>query len=201
MTVISPLEKPGWLREWLGVLHFSIFTWYVDVGGPIEIAIDWAIGGVNAVISWVNYVVNWIEQAYDWVRDRVMALVGPWLDAIISLGNTVATWWDRLGSWWAAQWDTVSGWIQAALQPLRDLYQGVVNQVNQVWVAVGNFFTVTLPSLASKLDVENYFRSFTLQWRDLFNWWGDRGHDVTSFFTDPLQWVYDRLDEFFARFW
>lgn len=217
------IRKPSWLRSWLNKLNWDIFSWKVYVGDAIEDGIDWAIDWINwgigqAVIAYGKALEAW-DKAVE-IGKELGKTINREIDKVLA---RIATWWGDLDNWWSAKREWVKDRIAQARDTLEDRIDDVRGQLSSLLVAwdnfwentwpqllkdfgalgvkVGNFFTLTLPTLASKLDVGKAFDDFRLEWKDFFNFWGSLGREVMEFFTDPLQWVYDKLDEWFERFW
>ena len=51
------------------------------------------------------------------------------------------------------------------------------------------------------MDIQKLIRSAFKEYEDLWRGWAAIRDQVFDFFKDPEQWVYDRLDKFFERFW
>ncbi|KKN37947.1 hypothetical protein LCGC14_0758340 [marine sediment metagenome] len=216
-------QKPGWLATLLGYLNWDIFTWKVYIGDTIEAAID-------VVFSWLNYAVdlaqavwNWIAGVVDWVVNLWNILWAEINTQVQALWNAISTWSDSLNTWWSATWSYIvdwvgarfdslevwvgatRDWIMASVDAIADQIQDrisiVTGALNNLIASWNVFVTSTLPGLASHLDVTAAFDSFMLAWKDLFDWWGEFWEEVTSFFTDPFAWIYERIDEFFERYW
>lgn len=213
------ISKPSWLRTWLDRLNWDIFTWRIYVGDAVEGALDWALEWINNAVTWANNA--WVRAGVAW--DKALE-VGKeaWANLCketTRIWNYLETWWYNLGGWWETRKPIIQGWIDTALGILGDRIDDVkrdlaslsvtwdsfwrstwpqlLKDLGALGVKVGNFFTVTLPTLASKLDVGKAFDNFRLEWRDLFNFWGSLGREVMEFFTDPLEWLLGKFTDWF----
>ena len=213
------IYKPSWLRsflEWLDdTWPFSI----VHLGSHIEDAFDWAL-------DWINYAIRWAEYAFDKAVDAWYKAVSvgqqAWKDLQKEAGKLWAeidTWWDDLGDWWSAKYQIVKEWVRALVGSVEDLIDDVkrglaslsatwdnfwrntwpqlVKDFNALLVQVGNFFTVILPGLASRLDVIGAINDFALKWKDLFDFWGGFSRSVIAFFLNPLDWLLETFYNWF----
>lgn len=197
MSNISHVDKPSWLRSFLDSLQFQIFTWHIDIGGPIETAFDWLFAPLNGFIDWLNFALNWIEQAWDWVLDRIKAFFDPWIYIIRDIWNTLSTLWSKISDWFSGLVSDIQDWVSAFIQETKDLILSVGQYVTELWNRVTDFFTSILPTLASKLDVSGAIAAAFVPWRDLFNFWGSFGREVATFFTNPLDWIMDKFEQWF----
>lgn len=217
------ISKPAWLRSLLDRLNWDILTWKVYVGDAVESGIDWALG-------WINWAIYQAGKAWDkavaaWDK-AVEVGKKAWNDLMKEadkLWAKIDTWWDDLGEWWTAKRRDIKDWIAAAKEGLLDLYNDLkkaLGKLSSTWdnfwtstwpqllkdfntllVKVGSFFTQTLPRLAEKLDITKAFDTFRLEWRDLFNFWGEFKVELGKLLTDPEEWLLDKLEKMLARFW
>jgi len=130
---------------------------------------------------------------------------------------------EAVGDWWATIWPYVEGYVNSAVEGLDELkaawgsfwhttWPEWTSWVEDLQAAWDHFWEVTFPNLINwdelgtwwqgrlqDIDtlVNDKIRTWFPFYDDLVELWGD----IREFFTDPLKWVYDRLDEFFERFW
>lgn len=217
------ISKPSWLRTWLDSLNWDILTWHVYVGDAIESAIDWAIGWLNwgilqAELAWNKAVAAWdkaVEVGKNAWNDLMKEADKLWAN--------IDTWWSDLGEWWEGKKQDIGEWIDTAKEDVGEWWDSLkqdLGELHTAWdsfwentwpqlikdfnawvVKVGNFFTVTLPGLASHKDVDKAIADDKLTWKDLWNFWGDFGKEVGVFFSDPEEWLLDKLEKMLARFW
>lgn len=173
--------------------------------------VDWAANEVGNILSFSNIYsyfrtyFDYASDAWHWVRDAFYYITGI------------------IDDWWWETKLTVQGWIDTAVQG----FQSLLNQLDSLLASLQSEwsnFKAKIPSINEVLSWFTNWWSNTLArviaWgaltatqisslvdsaftaRDSF-WagWQDVKNDVTEFFTDPLQWLYDRLETFFDRFW
>lgn len=123
-----------------------------------------------------------------------------------------------------AAWDR---YVAVTLPGLQDLIEAQIANWTNLWAVTLPMLTNRLDAVDAAWD--NFWiqvwptvvdRSFLLSWwqdkmglieeliasqfklaEDLWRGWSEIRGSVLEFFADPCQWVYDRLDEFFERFW
>jgi phage-related protein len=195
------ITKPLWLVSFLNALSWDIFTWHIDVGAPIETAADWIIGWINDIADWVQQFWAWAEEFRQEVID-FFTQIPEWINQVWQFIQNV---WDSIAgiidNWWSGMVDTVQGWVDVAKDFVLGLIDDLKGIVTRVDVALSNFFTVTLPTLASKFDVTEIIKGFLDPFRDVFNFIEMVKGELIKFFNDPWAWLYDKFDEFFERFW
>ena len=195
------LQKPQWLVDFLNALNWDIFTWHIYVGDTVENAIDWVIDIIDTIITWMVQVGNWWEEFRQEVVD-FFRLVPQWIN---EAWQFILNFWDTIGdiiaTWWEAVYQTVKDWVNTIIDGVKDALKVVSDTLTQWVTTVENFFTSILPTLASKLDVADLIKNAFQPWRELLNFLVEIKNELVEFFTDPLQWAYNKMDEFFERFW
>lgn len=194
-------KKPSSLVSFLNRWNFDVFTWKVYIGDVVENAVDWAL-------SWINTTYNWATSAYNWARDAWDRAGRFWNDLTTWVNQELAPIWNRLQTWWSDLYEWWSGWlsyikdlINHAREYALDRIKDLLSYVNK-WVTAWDAFRIgVLPGLARTIDIRDAINSFQNSWRDLFTFWANWRDQVINFFQDPLQWLYDRLEDFFERFW
>ncbi len=197
MSRISHVDKPSWLRSFLDSLQVQIFSWHIDIGGPIETAFDWLFAPLNFLIDWLNWVINWVDQAFDWVMERVRAFFDPWITVIRNIFDTISTFWDSLGDWFSGLVSDIHDWVDARIQNFKDGFSIFTDRLTDLWNQVSNFFTSTLPDLVRRSDLDDRIGAAFLPWRDLFNFWGSFGHELTTLVNNPIEFAWNKFNDWF----
>lgn len=145
------------------------------------------------------------------------------LDAWGWVSNAWNNIWNEIVDWWETIKPTVQGWIDIAVQGFEDLIEawdtfwnvtwpewtGKISELRSLW---DNFWTIIFPTLVSFTwlgiwwdsrvgDIQGLIDSAFFLRDSLWAGWQDLRDSVTEFFADPLQWLYNKMDEFFERFW
>lgn len=107
----------------------------------------------------------------------------------------------EITSWWSVASSTVQGWIGVVQDWTQGLISYLTNRIDSLQVSLDNFVTVTLPAIPSWPDIDSLVKSWFLNFAPFWAGWQDYRDQVVEFFTDPLQWLYDKMDEWFERFW
>lgn len=153
---------------------------------------------------------EWLEWAEDEIGEilswsRIKDKIREWLDGIEDLIDWFTDWWTHIKQevedWWGEKATAVKGWIEEATEGLEDLLEDWDNfwdkilpeLVNFTWLA--EWWNTRLAEINSL--IESVIKTWFPFYNDLVNLWSD----IKVFFADPLQWVYNKLDEFFERFW
>jgi len=198
----------------VGLLFYSIHSIFANLAWDFvdfDDWLEWALDEIRDILSWGN----------------IQSLIRGWLDGIEDLINWFADWWywirQEVDQWWSAVSVTVLGLIDIAVQGLSDLREAWDNFWNVLLPAINsqlqlftanwvNFWVNIFPTLVSFTWLETWWNDRLLEvdslidstLRDWFPFYDDLvglWDDIKAFFTDPLQWAYDKLDEWFERFW
>ena len=180
-----PLEIIGDWFYYLSILfnhlawRFSDFSlWVSDISTKVANILD--LHTINDYF-WDYFYAAW--AAYEWVKS-----------AFTNILNTVDDWWDSTKV-------TVFGWISDAKQFLQAQINSVSLSLVTLQVSWNNFLTTTLPNLAFLTEVDSLIKSWFTNYIPFWEGWQDWKDKVAEFFTDPEQWLYDKMDEWFERFW
>lgn len=154
-------------------------------------------------LDWVTALADQIKNVLSW--ESIKNLILSWLPGLDSLIAWFSDWknkvWGAVEFWWEEISTTVLGWIDAAVEGLSDL--------KAAW---DNFWTVTFPTLVSfdwlatwwgsqLPGIQSLIYSTLKTWFPFYDELASLWGEIRAFFADPLQWVYNKLDEFFERFW
>ncbi|GAI32766.1 unnamed protein product, partial [marine sediment metagenome] len=128
-----------------------------------------------------------------------------WFEFAEDAWNWVRHAWDRVTNivddWWLATSSTVGSWIAAATEGFDDLVE-----------AWDTFWRITFPTLVSfdwldiwwddrLTDLQALINTAIQELAPFWEGWQEIRESVLEFFSDPYQWIYDRLDEWVERFW
>jgi len=174
----------------------DFFSWLLDMADQIEEALSWSTIKSN-IISWFRY-------------------LGDLSDIFYYFGNNVAS---VVTSWWSATQWTVRGWIDAAVSGFNSMLTAWSNFWNNLWPqmtssfnslksAWENFTWYTLPRLPSWGDIEDWWSGRVGDLQGLINsaftdraslWegWQELRDNVVEFFTDPVEFIWDRFADWF----
>lgn len=135
----------------------------------------------------------------------IYAYFKTYFDYAVNAWNWIVNAWSNItaivNNWWLSVQQTVLAWIEQAKQFLMTF----IDQLN-VWVANlqatwDNFWVNIFPTLLDKLTLNSILATWFKDFEPFWQGWQDWRDKVIEFFTDPLQWIYDRLEEWFERFW
>lgn len=208
------------VKDWIWPFYLLKYPFY-GIYGRFHWLADW-FGDFN---EWVDDTVDRLRDIIDeW---DVWDFFRWWFDAAEDAWNWVRYAWDNVidivGDWWASILPIVKGYIDTAVEGLNDLIEawdtfwtitfpewtGKLDNLKGEW---DNFWIVTFPYLVSfdwlgiwwdarLLDINSLIENWTLTLAPFWEGWQEWRDQVIEFFSDPYQWIYDRLDEFFERFW
>lgn len=171
--------------------------------------------------DWVDDVWNKVQNIL--TTEGVLGLLKGWFPWLEGVGSWFANRWKwfttTVGDWWDTTKPTVLGWIDTAKQLAKDLVASIQKELSQVhtswdnfwtltwpqWTktldtlssSFGNFWTITLPGLITGKAAGDLIDSTLKDWfpfyDDLAQLWGE----VKLFFTNPLDWLVSKLEDWF----
>jgi len=210
------LEVLGWVYPlWQAAsffyeisLAFSNLAWYFSY------LYDWLDDLAGRVADILTF-----DSIYSYFSSYFDAAMSAWGWIVNALDNV----WSILTGWWSATSSTVMGWIDAARDFALSLHYSLLSNFDSLR-AEWDSFQASLPSVESVLlwfadwwgniltnldywwsdkllEIQDLISSRFAEFTPFLEGWQELRSAVTEFFTDPLQWIYDKLDEWFERFW
>jgi len=153
-----------------------------------------------------TYGATWYQNTIDMFTQFVQALDVPnimntWIQMVNQLWSWFTSWvsgvTDIIGSWWGGvQW-TVRSWIEAAVSGFNAALNNLQYWVDDIRMSWGNFVSGTLPGLVTGGIVQQLIAGALMPWAGLFNFWGEFSHDMGAFFTNPLEFVWNKFNDWF----
>jgi len=180
--------------------------------------IAWAF---SDLITLVNALVAQVANVLSW--DYIKSLIRGWLPWLENAGTWFQSWWSNIwnevGTWWNTVSPTVQGWISAAVQPFNTMLTAWNGFWNSTWPQLtsrfdslkadwDNFWRVTFPTLVSfdwletwwfsrLLDVQGLINGAFTARASLWSGWQDMRDNVVNFFTNPVEYIWNRFTDWF----
>lgn len=173
---------------------------------------------VNDVAAKIGKILSW-ETIEQYITDWLRWLPSP-LNWFVNLWSEV---WDEIRDWWSGTEYTVQGWIDVARQYLQnqldsltswvtslqaswDDFKGRIPSLDAIISWFPNWWGATLANIITwgaltATQIDSFIDSKIKEWLPFIASLQALWKDIELFFTDPLQWLYDRMDEWFERFW
>jgi phage-related protein len=171
--------------------------------------------------SWVDDISTRIENFLSW--DTIWGYITSYIPNIEDIRDWFYNWWgnvwDAIDDWWSTVQDTVHGWIDTAVQGLEgiggdfldfwnNLWPTFTTAFNKVHTELDNFWEHTLPNLVSFTwlttwwssriaDVQGLINSGFTARNSLWEGWQDMKSNVVDFFTDPVEFIWERFTDWF----
>lgn len=153
--------------------------------------------------NWVGNATAKLVHILSW--DNILSLIQPYiqwgLNAWEWVKNAWSNIWGEIEQWWSYTKTEVLGWIDVAKQYAATLVESAKRGLTTLQQSWDSFATSILPNLADWSGVASLIDSTLKSWFPFYDELTYFWNDVKLFFTDPLEWVYNKLDEFFERFW
>lgn len=206
--------------DWIIELLYDVCLFFYDIYQEVKDWPDWANWIKHPFYSLYDAFYDlakafedfdeWVDDVADRVRDildfgDVWSYFRDWFEYAEDAWYWVRHAWDRVTNivddWWLVTSSIVGSWIVAATEGFDEL--------KEAW---DSFWHITLPDLLTFSFLTSWFEDRLLDIQDLIDApvktimdilesWQEVRDSVLEFFSDPYQWIYDRLDEFFERFW
>jgi len=199
------LNKPWFLADYLRWLdfHFNVPPWDITVLG-----VHLASRG-----QWLSLRMNvgmWIEAAIDYILQPI--------NAGLTLLESLMVAFENLWALRTFLLDVIENNVVLLVQRIVGDIQGVYNTISGqaadlwggIWGALGEAFAYTREVVAAAtyetrvwvLGVIGDVGSAILDpWRQVLNTISWFVEDINDLFSDPEQWLYDKIDTMLDRFW
>jgi len=178
----------GWLGDffldvynYLTDLHYGLYQFAQEYDSIWDAIVD--IITESDIYRLLNKWLNYAQDAWEWV-----------CHAFSNVVNIVDAWWDTVYS-------TVQGWITVATEGLSELRAMWDNFWNELFPKLVNFDWLGIWWDARLKDINSLIESWFIAFTPFWEGWLEVREAFSEFFADPLEWVYNKLDEFFERFW
>jgi len=173
--------------------------------------VDSAQAQLANILSWstiVSYIKAWLpglENAVNWFLNawnNVLAAIGDWWGAT---QPTVQGWIDSAKQFLQTQINSLSNWLAGLEADVQELL-GQLPSLGEILAWFGDWWANILTRIEAWWDekllgINSLIESTLRAWFPFYDELAELWSDIRLFFTDPLQWLYDRLDAFFERFW
>ncbi|MBA7693216.1 hypothetical protein ES703_101792 [subsurface metagenome] len=172
------LEVIGWIYPFWYIARF--FYYLCDLFNNLAWAFysfaQWAYDVESIINSWwssAQYtVLSWIEDAKQWA--------GAQIDSLRSTINYILAWWDE---------------FKPKIPSIDEILSWFTDWWGKTLANIISWGALTGIQISTLIDSK--IKDWLPFYDELAALWGD----IKLFFTDPLQWAYDRGEEFFDRFW
>lgn len=186
--------------RYVGVQLYEFGNWCDNVWNIVQQAItEFNIWDVLAVP------IEWAQTAWEWVSNAFTNVWNTITDWWGTVQEVVMTWVDNVREFAQSLYNNLQAWL-ANLQEAWNNFVSKIPTIDEIINWFRNWWGQVLANIQSwwaerLLDIQNLINSTLITWfpfyDDLILIW----ESIREFFADPLQWVYDRLEEFFERFW
>ncbi len=163
------------------------------------------------ILSWSsiqNLITNW----FFWISDLSTIFYHFWSNVTSVINNwwlntslLVQGWIDNARALLQSQLDSLNVWL-FALQTAFDDFKDKFPTIDEMIAWFSNWWSLVLAQIIlwgalTGLQIQSLIdTAFTIR-EQYWQGWQDWKAPVSEFFADPLQWLYNSLDEFFERFW
>jgi len=163
----------------------------------------WLVEGFYEFYQWLNWAADQIDEILSWTNIRT--LIRGWLSGIEIALVWFRSWstfvGDYIADWWSGILPYILTYIDNAVEGLADFAATWDNFWNNIFPTLVTFGWLDPWWQSRLLEINALIGSWLASFQPFWEGWQEIREEVQSFFADPLQWAYDKLDEFFERFW
>ncbi|NVM22278.1 MAG: hypothetical protein HWN68_10925 [Desulfobacterales bacterium] len=209
-------ETRDWISPFDAVADFfyDIYEAFWDLLDPLQ-----------ELNVWLENAADELEDILSW--SNIRSLIRGWLDGIEDALEWWYSWWSNVFAvvegWWDTVIPTIQGWIAIATEGFDELVEAWDTFWHELWPELvdrlenlrgsWNFFvTQVLNTLVSfdwletwwnsrLVDITELINSKLTEWLPFYDDLVSLWEGIKEFFSDPLQWLYNKMDEWFERFW
>lgn len=220
---MQTVKKPLWLENLLNSLSWQVFTWRIEVGDPIERAIDWLLSWLNYALYQSNDAFNTAGEALSKALEINKELQASLADFRQELSDHLSSWFLDLSKWKESFSSEVGSWLEEQKDYLLSIIEDTKQATTSLAIQWDNFKSTTLPQLVDTDKLTAWGNSLKL---DLSSWLNSRlsaereeteaqldpirqnvdKHDnwldaVKEFFDDPEDYLIKTLEKALERLW
>jgi len=222
--LLAVVNRLASIADWLEEAGFPLNL----LEGPARTISEAADGVFRAVVSftlWVLdletrvalFVTRWdVSEMFQGLTEAVLEIWAWFLDRVSNIRGVIEDWWAEVGavvsSWLAERWGTFTDFMAELSEIIKrfitetvpdfiadlDLPGTIGRLIEASWTS---FWNETWPSVITAVKLETSLGELRALFKTPLEIVSNFGEDIVAFFADPEQWVYDRLDSFFERFW
>ena len=163
----------------------------------------WLVEGFYEFYQWLNWAADQIDEILTWANIRY--LIESWyqdIEAALAWFRSWTTWVGQyITDWWSGILPYILTYIDNAVEGLGDFATTWNNFWNNVFPTLITFDFIDTWWQSRLLEIDTLISSWLTSFQPFWEGWQEIREEVQSFFADPLQWAYDKLDEFFEWFW
>lgn len=210
------LEVRGWIYpfSYLSIPLYYLYRAFNELAyyfGEFNGWLSWAADRIDSILD------TWDIQSL--LRDTIDAAINAW-DWVVNAFRNV---WVIVDEWWFATQGVVLAWVAEAKEYSKSLVDMLGQSLARLQYQWDNF-KPQLPTITEiiswfsnwwgniQANLETWWTQKTLEIQSLIDsafilrsdfWlgWQEQREAIMEFISDPLQWLYNRIDEFAERFW
>jgi len=148
---------------------------------------------------WVATIEQKVETVLD--QDDILSFLGTWLTYAENAWAWVYRAWTNVygivNTWWDSTAQVVKVWIGNVKSDILSIFDTLSHTVALFHTEWDDFFTLTLPHLVDAITVDDLIRSWFTELSPAWAGWVEMRDQVVTFFTAPLDWLWDRFTDWF----
>jgi len=200
---------------WLAATYFySLSTLFNTLGNYFSYFSQWVgttasklleILSYSNIYSYFKTYFDYATNAWSWVLNawtNVTGIVNSWW---ASTSITVQSWIAAAQSFLQTQLNTVNTWL-TTLQAAWNEWKAKIPSFDALWLWFTNWWNSVLTQIIAwgaltALQIQSLIDTALKTYAPFWEGWQDWKDSVIEFIQDPWQWLYDRVEDLFDRFW
>ena len=183
------------------VIYFSYFNdWVTDTATKLTTILSYA-----NISSYFSYYFDAAAAAWSWVANswwNVTNIINSWWS---SAQYTVLAWIDDAKYWLQTQINSLNIWVSNLQASINELL-ALIPSISEIIAWFSNWWSLILAAIISwgglpAALIQDLINSTLRLWFPFYDALAGLWNNIAEFFADPLDWIYNKLEEFFERFW
>jgi len=199
------------VRLFTGFVQFGYATfesWVTAIRNRVGTYIPWFS---TSLADAARLLYNWLPPE---IRDGVKTWQAIWSDIIRVVHDWAMTRYDTVRSWYWGARQTLEGWVSdlrswwlAAASFLDDFRYNAEARVRQwlggAWDWLVSFWNNPFGTITGYLgETWNKLYAFARDALEFYyNLWGQYSQEIGAFWSNPLRWLYDRVEDYLVEKW
>lgn len=182
-------------------IYFSYFNdWVEDTATKLTTILSYA-----NITSYFSYYFDAATNAWTWVVNavsNVTSIINSWWS---SAQYTVLAWIDNAKYWLQTQINSLNVWVSNLQASINELL-ALIPSMSEIIAWFSNWWSLILAQIISwgglpAALIQDLINSTLRLWFPFYDELASLWNNIRDFFADPLGWIYNKLEEFFERFW
>jgi len=160
---------------------------------------------IETILSYLRTFIDYATLAWEWVQNAASYISSRLNEFWISIRPLILAWIENIRQALQAQINELATFYEQIRQNIAEILKQLP-PLSELWAWFKDWWAHVLHPLTSwwheKLkEIQSLVFSWLKEMFPFYNELVELWNEIKKFFADPLQWLYDKMDEFFERFW